>query len=557
MEGEKRAEAVVVPLEIIEILLDNLPRKLQSIRRDDIDNYPIDRVVYRGGGQHAFLTAQRAKLLKLLRAVSYNFFAALPLQRVCQISDVLIGHNVFWRNAFAEAPFDHRWCCFPLPRDTAVYRGYHEHVRHHQRNHIMYRLYLVKECTWCDQEYAEYLDDQMRKRQQLAKNRQELEDEFGEEPQMLIKVNKAKSITHVGKPADNSGKNDTTPSNKSNHELWVPLNFWFDRDHGLAVPAATFGSHVQFQIPSFGDFISNVHLNIVLPPLSNPHVGLRRQGFDPRHHVEDEEMPLRVFQRVVPPVMSAGFARYVDYPGNAFFKSVKFEVNGSPLDEYTSEELELYDQFKMKPAARPSAPPPPVKLPRNTQYELFVQAIIEERREKYRDIVHYHETPKKIADPPASNGGSPAPLMMSFSLYPDSHQPSGHVNYSRDRELFMNTGFARDVKRHREIKVPAEITYSDITPHQVMRELGDKYREWLLLQPNFKARFYDVVHQCNEVMAQRRNFHVEKHLRRIRELERGGRRTLEQHLGLSNQNQNKKYEKRQPPKLLKHGNYRR
>jgi len=43
------------------------------------------------------------------------------------------------------------------------------------------------------------------------------------------------------------------------------------------------------------------------------------------------------------------FVRYCEYPGQRLFPDVKFEVNGNPLDEYTSEAMIFHQKFRVAP----------------------------------------------------------------------------------------------------------------------------------------------------------------------------------------------------------------
>lgn len=46
---------------------------------------------------------------------------------------------------------------------------------------------------------------------------------------------------------------------------------------------------------------------------------------------------------------ASNFVRYAEYPGMRLFKKVKFEVNGNPLDEYTSEAYMYHQKFRVIP----------------------------------------------------------------------------------------------------------------------------------------------------------------------------------------------------------------
>ena len=46
---------------------------------------------------------------------------------------------------------------------------------------------------------------------------------------------------------------------------------------------------------------------------------------------------------------ASNFVRYAEFPGQRLFKKVKFEVNGNPLDEYTSEAMMYHQKFRVAP----------------------------------------------------------------------------------------------------------------------------------------------------------------------------------------------------------------
>ena len=43
------------------------------------------------------------------------------------------------------------------------------------------------------------------------------------------------------------------------------------------------------------------------------------------------------------------FVRYAEYPGQRIFKTVKFDVNGNPLDEYGAEAMMYHQKFRVTP----------------------------------------------------------------------------------------------------------------------------------------------------------------------------------------------------------------
>ena len=83
------------------------------------------------------------------------------------------------------------------------------------------------------------------------------------------------------------------------------------------------GQSVQFSIPQFGDFF---HDMAVRASLSAPTVTVTA--------VADEDKPA---------------VRWTTFPGERLLKNVKFEVNGNPLDEYTSLAYNYHREFQVAP----------------------------------------------------------------------------------------------------------------------------------------------------------------------------------------------------------------
>jgi hypothetical protein len=87
--------------------------------------------------------------------------------------------------------------------------------------------------------------------------------------------------------------------------------------------ASKLGSSVTFSIPQFGDFFNDmiVHAIISQPTLTTG-----------TGSVSDQNL-----------------MRWCNYPGERLLKNVKFEVNGNPLDEYTSEATNFHREFCVQP----------------------------------------------------------------------------------------------------------------------------------------------------------------------------------------------------------------
>ncbi len=84
----------------------------------------------------------------------------------------------------------------------------------------------------------------------------------------------------------------------------------------------TLGSKVQFSIPQFGDFFSDmvVHVKLTSPTVSFTGTPVN-SGAD------------------------CALFRWCDYPGERLFQKVSFDVNGNPLDEYFPDTYNMHRQF--------------------------------------------------------------------------------------------------------------------------------------------------------------------------------------------------------------------
>lgn len=86
-------------------------------------------------------------------------------------------------------------------------------------------------------------------------------------------------------------------------------------------------SKVIFSIPQFGDFFSDMVVHVVM-----------RQ---PTLAVTYNNAPIEPSEQ--------NLMRWCSYPGERLLKTVKFEVNGNPLDEYTSDAVNFHREFSVQP----------------------------------------------------------------------------------------------------------------------------------------------------------------------------------------------------------------
>jgi hypothetical protein len=89
----------------------------------------------------------------------------------------------------------------------------------------------------------------------------------------------------------------------------------------------TLGSKVQFSIPQFGDFFSDMAVHVVIEPPTASFTGT----------ASNADADCAVY-------------RFCDYPGERLFQRVAFVVNGNPLDEYFPEVYNMHRQFRVSPS---------------------------------------------------------------------------------------------------------------------------------------------------------------------------------------------------------------
>jgi hypothetical protein len=90
-----------------------------------------------------------------------------------------------------------------------------------------------------------------------------------------------------------------------------------------------FGGRLQYNIPQFGDFFSDMALHVLINSVKATSV---QSGTT----------------KVLPAV------RYCDYPGERLMQRVQMEVNGNLLDEYVSDTYNAYRQFSVQPNKLPA-----------------------------------------------------------------------------------------------------------------------------------------------------------------------------------------------------------
>lgn len=162
---------------------------------------------------------------------------------------------------------------------------------------------------------------------------------------------------------------------------------------------ATLGSEVRFSIPQFGDFFNDMALYVKFAPA------------------------------VYTPVAAApnqDVFRYCDYPGERLLKEVRFDVNGNPLDKYSSDVYNFHRLFKVQPNKRVGwdrLVGQEVKQECYLQQQTLTQPTNRVKLEYYNG----NQTPKGTHDPLVVM----VPLLFWFNCDPRLAVPSVSIPYGQ------------------------------------------------------------------------------------------------------------------------------
>lgn len=132
---------------------------------------------------------------------------------------------------------------------------------------------------------------------------------------------------------------------------------------------------VQFSIPQFGDFFNDMVLHVILDkvkatnwaagdiPAFPAYIGASDQAltatssFSATNDAINLVYTTYLYQYVTQDgtvvnratATGANFVRYCEYPGERLLKKVQFQVNGNPLDDYTSDVTIFNRKFRLAP----------------------------------------------------------------------------------------------------------------------------------------------------------------------------------------------------------------
>ena len=160
-----------------------------------------------------------------------------------------------------------------------------------------------------------------------------------------------------------AGKEDPTPTLvdlEKTHILYVNAHFKpfaaIGFEYNKVRPASgtpTLGSTVQFSIPQFGDFFYDMVLRTRLSQFQGvPTSYTAAAGAGTNYYYDAYGRNWSTLATTAPATFAPGAAlnyynlvRYCEFPGNRLVSSVKFDVNGNPLDQYSSYVSIMLEKF--------------------------------------------------------------------------------------------------------------------------------------------------------------------------------------------------------------------
>jgi len=111
---------------------------------------------------------------------------------------------------------------------------------------------------------------------------------------------------------------------------------------------AQFNQKIQFSIPQFGDFFSDMALHLTIGEVTSTAADLPTLALSDLRSGSDLGESSFVNHNGVPYGVNAStqnFVKYCDYPGIRILRETRFEVNGNPLDSYTASTANVYQQY--------------------------------------------------------------------------------------------------------------------------------------------------------------------------------------------------------------------
>lgn len=146
------------------------------------------------------------------------------------------------------------------------------------------------------------------------------------------RIDDARQIRH------NRGEKDDTPTlydierthilfTNAHFKPFAAIGYEYNKVTNSA-GTANLGSKITFSIPQFGDFFNDMVVHAV---------------------IEQPVLATTTSTGTAIPASRQNLVRWCHYPGERLLKNVKFEVNGNPLDEYTSDAVNYHREFSVQP----------------------------------------------------------------------------------------------------------------------------------------------------------------------------------------------------------------
>jgi hypothetical protein len=228
----------------------------------------------------------------------------------------------------------------------------------------------------------------------------------------------------------------------------------------------TLGSKVQFSIPQFGDFFSDmvVHVKLTSPTVSFSGTAVNSSA-------------------------DCAIFRWCDYPGERLFQKVSFDVNGNPLDEYYPDTYNMHRQFCVSASKAHG-------WNRNMGQEVPVEAVY-----KYHDDTTAPTAPKECRATFQLRNGHQTykrthtdlemfiPLLFWFNTDPRLAIPSVAIPYG---QRFINIDLATPQQLLRAIINPGALSTSALTAPTVTTPVFanfDLYINNIFVQPDIHDIF--------------------------------------------------------------------
>lgn len=242
-------------------------------------------------------------------------------------------------------------------------------------------------------------------------------------------------------------------------DLWIPLLFWFNLDPRLAIPSVSipYGQRfIKTELATANEIAQGFDAPDFIPPtislvdlytnniFVNPEIHnifIKRIGFNMIRVHRQENVRVSESEESVK-------LDQLKYPTETIYAGIRPTVNDGTMTDW-NRYYAVTDVIVAYPVAIPNPGiPPPL-------YVLAFSEALYKRPTPTIDLLSIQTQGIDLYKPTqlpfynnyipynygGGNVGSPVDIgiaMITFNLFPGSYQPSGHVNFSRSREIFLN-----------------------------------------------------------------------------------------------------------------------